>query len=347
MFSFEILHESKRSGARVGRITTPHGVIDTPNYVPVATNGSLKSVDNQLLAQHDAQLVFCNTYHLALHPGADVVEKAGGLHRFINRSAPIITDSGGFQVFSLAYGSVADELKSRGTKRATNSVVRITEDGVDFRSYRDGSLVRFTPERSVLLQKQLGADIIIPFDELPSYHCDQAQLVKSLARTHRWQLRSLNQHRKDINNQAMYAVVHGGVDKALREESCALLSKHPFDGFAVGGSLGKNTTDLMRVLEYCQGKLPRDKPRHLLGIADRAGIDVGVVQGMDTFDSCYPCRLARHGVLLTAQGERLKITATRYKDSFEPVEPDCRCWCCLHYTRAYVHHLFRHENLLQ
>lgn len=338
-FSFEIIHTSRKSGARVGVITTPHGKIHTPNFVPVATNGSLKGLDNAMLSKK-AELVFCNTYHLALHPGGEVVERAGGLHRFIGRSAPIITDSGGFQVFSLAYGSVANELKSKGTKSAVNSVVKTCEEGVTFRSYRDGSLFTLTPEVSVAIQKQLGADIIIPFDELPPFHCTEYELKNSLARTHRWQLRSLREHEKDKRNQAMYAVVHGGVSETLRKESCDLLAKHGFDGFAVGGSLGKNTNDLAQVLDYCAGRLPNETPKHLLGIADRAGIEVGLKRGMDTFDSCYPCRIARHGSLLLKTG-MLKITAGRYKSDFTPIEEDCECWTCQHYSRAYVHHLFK------
>lgn len=337
---FEILHRSKKSGARVGRIHTPHGIIDTPNYVPVATNGTLKAVDNALLNQHDCQLMFCNTYHLALHPGADIVAKAGGLHSYINRPGPIITDSGGFQVFSLAYGSVADELKSRGSKQSQNAVLKISEEGVVFRSYRDGSRFSLTPESSVLLQKQLGADIIIPFDELPPYHCAQKALVKSLARTHRWQERSLQTHLAQPAGQAMYAVVHGGTDNTLRRESCRFLAERAFDGMAIGGSLGKELADLVGILKHLEPHLPPERPRHLLGIADIPSIDACVGYGMDTFDSCYPTRAARHGVLLTPKG-RIKITSGKYKDDFTPIDKDCRCWTCQHYTKAYLHHLFK------
>lgn len=190
--SFELLHTSKRSRARVGRIHTPHGIIDTPNFVAVGTNGTVKALDNALVSEIGLQLMFCNTYHLMLQPGTDLVREAGGLHRFINRNMPIITDSGGFQVFSLAYGSVADELKSRGTKKEGGSVLKITEEGVLFRSYRDGQKVLLTPESSIAAQKDLGADIIIPFDELPPYHFSSENLKQSLERTHRWEARSRN-----------------------------------------------------------------------------------------------------------------------------------------------------------
>src|SRR5581483_1290717 len=230
-FKFEILHTSKKSRARVGKITTPHGVIDTPNFVGVGTNGTLKALDNSAVQEIGLQLMFCNTYHLMLQPGTEVVRKAGGLHRFIHRSLPIITDSGGFQVFSLAYGSVADELKSRGTKKQDGHVLKINEDGVLFRSYRDGSKVLLTPETSITAQKDLGADIIIPFDELPPYHIADLDLKKSLDRTHRWETRSLNAHLANPPNQAMYAVIHGGVHKELRKASCDYLTSLPFDGF--------------------------------------------------------------------------------------------------------------------
>ena len=218
-FHFELLHTSKKSRARVGRIHTPHGVIDTPNFVAVGTNGTLKSLDNHMVSSIGLQLMFCNTYHLLLQPGTDVIAKAGGLHKFINRNLPIITDSGGFQVFSLAYGSVASELKSQGTKKHDQSVIKITEDGVLFRSYRDGQKFLLTPETSIQAQKALGADIIIPFDELPPYHISPKALEESLERTHLWEKRSLDEHLKNPNSQAMYAVIHGGIDLALRKRS--------------------------------------------------------------------------------------------------------------------------------
>ncbi len=343
MFKFELLHQSKRSQARVGRIHTPHGVIDTPNYVPVGTNGVLKAVDNAMLATLNCQLMFCNTYHLALHPGADIVEKAGGLHRYIARNQPIITDSGGFQVFSLAYGSVASELKSQGLKKSDNAVLKINESGVKFRSYRDGQIMELTPEKSVLLQKQLGADIIIPFDELPPFHCDALSLKRSFARTHRWQKRSLDTHLKNPKNQAMYAVVHGGLDQSLRQKSCQILTDLAFDGFAIGGSLGKNRDDLFQVLSHCTPNLPSAFPRHLLGIADIPSINRGVTFGIDTFDSCYPTKAARHGVVFVGD-EKIKLTASRFKEDFTPIDPSCTCWTCQHYTKAFLHHLFKaHE----
>ncbi len=239
-FRFEILHVSQKSRARVGRIHTPHGIIDTPGFVAVGTNGTLKALDNHLVNEIGLQLMFCNTYHMMVQPGSHVVKAAGGLHNFIQRTGPIITDSGGFQVFSLAYGSVADELKGKGKRKSDGSVLKITEEGVLFRSYRDGRKLLLTPETSIEAQKDLGADIIIPLDELPPYHIDPKALRDSLDRTHRWEKRSLEAHLRNPQNQAIYAVIHGGVDLALRKESCEFLTSLPFDGYAVGGSLGKN-----------------------------------------------------------------------------------------------------------
>lgn len=343
-FRFEILHQSKKSRARLGRIHTPHGIIDTPNFVAVGTNGTLKGLDNRMVDSIGLQLMFCNTYHLLLQPGVETVRRAGGLHKFIHRNMPIITDSGGFQVFSLAYGSVADELKSRGAKKRDGHVLKINEDGVVFRSYRDGSKVLLTPETSIQAQKALGADIIIPFDELPPYHIGYEELKKSLDRTHRWEKRSLDEHLKDRKNQAMYAVVHGGVDPDLRMKSVDTLANLPFDGFAVGGSLGKTKPEMVEMLKGVFPRLPQDKPNHLLGIGDLESLDQCVPLGVDTFDSSYPTRAARHGMLLTKEGH-LKVEKGAHSNHFGPIEHGCSCWTCQHFTLAYLHHLFKANEL--
>lgn len=343
-FRFELIHQSSKSRARVGRIHTPHGVIDTPNFVAVGTNGTLKGVDSEMVNSLGLQLMFCNTYHLMLQPGTEIVKKAGGLHNFINRNAPIITDSGGFQVFSLAYGTVKDELKSKGQKKADNGVVKTTEEGVLFRSYRDGQKILLTPETSVQAQKDLGADIIIPFDELPPYHIDPQVLKRSLERTHRWEKRSLDKHLENPANQAMYAVIHGGIDQELRTKSCQYLTSLPFDGFAIGGSLGKTKQQMFDMLTYVMPQLPSDKPNHLLGIGDLESIETCVTLGIDTFDSSHPTRCARHGLLFTSTGN-VKIGNTANKMAFEPIDKNCACIVCKKFTRAYLHHLFKANEL--
>lgn len=339
-FQFELLHTSKRSAARVGRIHTPHGIIDTPNFVAVGTHGTLKAIDNATAQEIGLQLMFCNTYHLLLQPGTDVVREAGGLHSFINRSLPIITDSGGFQVFSLAYGSVASELKSQGTKKQDSLVLKISEEGVLFRSYRDGAKILLTPETSIAAQKDLGADIIIPFDELPPYHISGAALKASLERTHRWEERSLKEHLRRPQGQAMYAVIHGGVDPELRKESCSFLGNLPFDGFAIGGSVGKNRAEMLELLRTTMPLLPKEKPNHLLGIGDLESLAGAIPLGVDTFDSSYPTRAARHGILFTKQGN-LNITKGANARAFSPPEEGCQCPTCTRFSLAYLQHLFK------
>lgn len=336
---FEVVYQSKKSRARVGRIVTPHGVIDTPGFVAVGTNGALKALDSQMVDAIGLQLLFCNTYHLMLQPGVEVVRAAGGLHKFMNRKGPIITDSGGFQVFSLAYGSVADELKGKG-RSGEGGVLKINEEGVLFRSYRDGAKVLLTPESSVEAQKGLGADIIIPFDELPPYHIEREKLESSLERTHRWEKRSLEAHLRDPRGQAMYAVVHGGVDEELRARSCRVLGGLPFDGFAIGGSLGKTKDEMVAMLEKTLPLIPDDRPNHLLGIGDLESLDRCIPLGIDTFDSSYPTRAARHGLLLTGGGN-----VKPKKGETGPIEAGCGCYTCLHYSRGYLDHLFKAREL--
>ncbi|HSX11964.1 MAG TPA: tRNA guanosine(34) transglycosylase Tgt [Rhabdochlamydiaceae bacterium] len=343
-FKFEILYESKKSRARVGKIHTPHGTIDTPNFVAVGTNGTIKALDHAAVSQIGVQLMFCNTYHLIVQPGVQVVKNVGGLHKFIQRNLPIITDSGGFQVFSLAYGSVADELKSKGTKKNKELVLKINEEGVLFRSYRDGSKILLTPETSIAAQKDLGADIMIAFDELPPYHVKNDSLKRSLERTHRWEERSLDFHLKNPKGQAMYAVVHGGVDLTLRKTSCDFLTRLPFDGFAIGGSMGKTKQEMLSMLEQTLPYLPKEKPNHLLGIGDLESIDGCIPLGIDTFDSSYPTRAARHGIVFTKAGP-LKLTKADHAMRFSPIEKECTCATCSQHHFAYLHHLFKAKEL--
>ena len=344
MFKFEIIHKSKKSKARVGKIHTPHGIIDTPNFVAVGTNGAIKALDSKIVDEIGLQLIFCNSYHLTLQPGSELIKLAGGIHKFMSRNLPVITDSGGFQIFSLAYGGVANELKSRGQKKVDGSVLKITDDGVVFRSYRDGKRVFFTPETSVQIQKDIGADIIIPFDELPPFHIDNKKLKESLDRTHRWEKRSLDEHLKNPNKQAMYAVIHGGIDPNLRKESCEYLTSLPFDGFAIGGSLGKTKEEMVMMLANMMPLLPIEKPNHLLGIGDLISLEPCIKMGIDTFDSSHPTRSARHGTVFTKKG-LVKILNAANKTNLNPIDKDCTCYTCTHYTIAYLHHLLKAKEM--
>eukprot|EP00557_Chaetoceros_sp_GSL56_P014501 CAMPEP_0176485864 /NCGR_PEP_ID=MMETSP0200_2-20121128/5266_1 /TAXON_ID=947934 /ORGANISM="Chaetoceros sp., Strain GSL56" /LENGTH=473 /DNA_ID=CAMNT_0017882535 /DNA_START=211 /DNA_END=1633 /DNA_ORIENTATION=+ len=361
-FRYELIYQSEKSLARVGRIHTPHGIIDTPGFVAVATNGALKGLDFRQADEAGQQLVFCNSYHLMLQPGPEVIQEAGGLHKYINRpNKPLITDSGGFQVFSLAYGSVKESLDSEGELKRANiksrrgdksfmtkdgPAVKVTEDGVYFRSYRDGRKIFLTPESTVEAQKSYGSDIIIPLDQLPPYHIDRQKLVESVDRSHRWEARSLRKHLEDVKQQAMYCVVHGGVDVELRTESVNYLTSLPFDGYAIGGSLGKNSEELLELLDWMMPMFEqghrKDKPRHLLGIADEASIQGALVHGIDTFDSCYPTRLSRHGTLLTKEGKMHIASGKRHSKAYGlPIDEGCTCSTCSHYDRAYLWHLFK------
>ena len=345
-FRYELIHQSKKSAARVGRIHTPHGVIETPGFVAVGTNGALKAVPHQELAAAGVDLMFANTYHLMLQPGPDLVASAGGLHEFIGRDAPIITDSGGFQVFSLARPNAEDGLEMK-SRRATKQkgedglLIRSNEHGVLFRSYRDGSSVVLTPESSVEAQKSLGADIIIPLDELPPYHIDRAVLERSVFLSHRWEARSLKAHLRDVRRQAMYAVIHGGVDEDLRRMSAEYLTSLPFDGFAIGGSLGKDTAELVELLGHLMPRIPKDRPNHLLGIGDEGSILGSIPHGVDTFDSTFPTRNARHGQLMTRTRGSFNIQRAENASMHEPVCHQCACSLCRDHTVSYLHHLFR------
>jgi len=349
-FHFEVVHQSQKQGsrARCGKLHTPHGVVETPGFVPVGTNASLKAVT---LGQADGvgmQLMFCNTLHLLIL-GPDRVAAAGGLHSFLGRPGrPLITDSGGFQIFSLQHGGVAQELKRAGAKtaRAPGSQeqappVLVQEDGVTFKSYRDGTRIHLTPESSVQTQKLLGADIILPLDELPPYHVTPASLTASTRRSHRWMARSLDAHLAAPQKQAMYGIVHGGLDAALRHESASFIESLPFDGNAIGGALGRDRAEMLTMLTELLPQLSAHRPRHLLGIGDEASVRACVPLGLDTFDSAWPTRAGRHGDLFTSTGTIKLRTAALASAHDRAPDEGCDCPVCRAHSLAYLHHLYR------
>jgi queuine tRNA-ribosyltransferase len=302
--------------------------------------------------------MFANTYHLIVHPGPEVIREAGGLHRFIGRDRPIITDSGGFQLFSLGQverdlegqpRTEGGELKSRSrySKQGQACITAVTEAGAKFTSYRDGSPLLLTPESSVQAQKAFGSDIIIPLDELPSNDVSRERLAASVARSHRWMARSLAEHERSRQGQAMYGVLHGGTDRALRAESAAFLRERGFDGTAIGGSLGADRAEMLALIADICSQLPEERPVHLLGIADERSVVDAAPFGIDTFDSCWPTRVARHGTILTHAG-RLNVRSTQYLRDFAPLDPDVPelAEATGGVTRAYMHHLYKqHEPL--
>ncbi|MDQ7030730.1 MAG: tRNA guanosine(34) transglycosylase Tgt [Ardenticatenia bacterium] len=368
-FAFEVLH--RHGNARVGRLQTPHGEVETPAFVAVGTQASVKSLAPDDLEQVGTQIIFANTYHLYLRPGPEVVAELGGLHAFMQWHHPIMTDSGGFQVFSLGasieqgVGKIAsifpDEsppsVPPRRKPTQGRSLVQVTDEGVWFRSHLDGSRHWFTPEIAVQVQRQLGADILLAFDECTSPLHDYEYTRQAMERTHRWALRSLEAfHASEPLHgfpQALYGIVQGGAYEELRRQSTRFIAQLPFDGFAIGGSLGRTKADMWHVLEWTVPHLPDHKPRHLLGIGEVADIFAAVARGVDTFDCVAPTRMARNAGLLarTLDGKplprfRINMRNARFRrDPRAPVE-GCDCPTCRTYSRAYLHHLFRANELL-
>eukprot|EP01130_Rhizamoeba_saxonica_P009415 TRINITY_DN3825_c0_g1_i2.p1 TRINITY_DN3825_c0_g1~~TRINITY_DN3825_c0_g1_i2.p1 ORF type:complete len:396 (-),score=69.46 TRINITY_DN3825_c0_g1_i2:36-1223(-) len=343
-FHFEVVHRSSKSRARAGILHTEHGSFNTPSFVPVGTTGTIKGVTFDQAAQEGVKLVFCNTYHLLVYPGPDIVERSGGIHKMNGHKGPIITDSGGFQIFSLSNTVPQDELKGKVVKNVNNLVVKLNEDGVIFRSYRNGDKIHLTPESSVQAQKKIGADIILPLDHLLPNSAGEKKLLRAMEMTHRWEKRSLDEHLKNPNNQAMYSILHGGTNFDLRKQSLDYLNGLNFDGLAIGGSLGKDTADMNNMLTKISTYLPTDKPVHLLGIGDIPGISSSLQHGIDTFDSCYPTRCGRHGTVFSRDGP-ISLNQGKFLEEIDkPIDRDCECYTCKNYSRSYIHQLFKHHE---
>lgn len=319
---FEILHKDAKTKARRGRITTLHGTIETPVFMPVGTQATVKAMKPESVKDTGAQIILANTYHLMLRPGSDIVKEAGGLHRFMNWDRPILTDSGGYQVFSL------------GAMR------KITEEGVKFASHIDGSPHMLSPERSMEVQNDLGSDIIMAFDECAPKDASREYIEKSQARTTRWLERCIEAH-KNPDTQALFGIMQGGFHKDLREESAREIVKFDLPGYAIGGiSVGEEKEQFVGVLDYAPDMLPEDKPRYVMGIGTPDYIFESVERGVDMFDCVEPTRIARHGMAMTSHG-RISIKNARFERDFGPLDPECDCYTCRHYSRAYLRHLFK------
>ena len=326
---FQVLFLDKNSQARTGQINTPHGKILTPAFVPVGSQATVKSLSPQDLKEIGTQVFFVNTYHLFLRPGEGTVEKLGGLHKFMNWSGPIMTDSGGFQVFSLS---------------KKEPLVKIDYNGVTFHSHLDGSRHYFTPEKSIEIQQKLGADIIIAFDECASYPTTYNYAKTAMERTHRWAFRSLKaKKRKD---QYIFGVIQGSIFKNLREESAQFISSQPFDGIAIGGvAVGETKKEMLQILDWVMPLLPKRKPVHLLGVGEIDDIFKSVARGVDMFDCVMPTRLGRMGHVLIKNFTD-DITKSKFKSDSKPLDPECQCYVCRNFSRAYLNHLFRAHELL-
>ena len=359
-FSFKIDKELSGFLGRTGVISTAHGHIKTPAFVAVGTQGTVKSLTPEMIEGCGVQVVLSNTYHLYLEPGDKLVNQSGGLHKFMNWSGPTMTDSGGFQVFSLGagygknIGKISNPNKelflSASVEEVKLPIAHIDPNGVTFKSHRDGSTHYITPEKSIDIQHNLGADIIFAFDECTSPLESLHYQKEALERTHRWAKRSLEYHKKSENSekQALFGIVQGGRDESLRKESSKVISEmnfegKGFDGFGIGGSFEKE--DMGNAVTWCNQILPKEKPRHLLGIGEPEDLFMAVQNGCDLFDCVVPTRLGRNGTIYTSSG-KIHIENSDFRSDFKALDDDCKCYTCQNYTRAYIAHLFRAKEML-
>lgn len=325
--TYELLHEDKNSGARRGVVHTPHGDIQTPVFMPVGTQATVKSMTPEEVKGLGAQIILSNTYHLYLRPGEKIVKEAGGLHKFMNWDKPILTDCGGFQVFSLS------ELRT------------ISEEGVEFRSHLDGSKHMFTPEKVMQIEEDLGADIIMSFDECCPYPSTYEYTKNSMERTTRWAVRCKEAH-KNVEQQSLFGIIQGGFFKDLRKQSAEDLIKLDFPGYAIGGiSVGEPKGEFLDILRYTTPLMPQNKPRYLMGVGTPDYLIEAALAGIDMCDCVLPTRIARNGTAMTWNGKVVIRNATYEKD-FTPLDPECDCYTCKNYTRAYIRHLVKTKEIL-
>lgn len=321
-FSFEVTHICAQTGARCGILHTPHGDVETPMFMPVGTLATVKFLSPEDIKKIGSGVILANTYHLWLRPGEDIVAKAGGVQKFMNYEGPMLTDSGGFQVFSLA--------DSR----------KIKEEGVTFKSHLDGSKLFMSPEISIDVQNKIGADIIMSFDECIPYPATYEYAKDSVERTLRWAKRGQDAHKRS-EDQMLFGIVQGGDYEDLRTHCAEELTKMNFDGYSIGGtSVGEDKETMYRMIDYSVKHLPKDKPRYLMGVGAVNDILEGIERGVDMMDCVLPTRIARHGTCMTSQG-RVNIKKAIYKEDFTPLDPECDCECCTNHTKAYLNHLFR------
>lgn len=327
MLEYKLIKKSKDTKARVGEIKTNHGIIKTPVFMPVGTRATVKTMTPEEVKDLGAQIILSNTYHLFLRPGPEIIEKAGGLHKFMNWHGPILTDSGGFQVFSLSANR------------------KITEEGVTFRSHIDGSKQFLSPEVSIDVQNSLGSDIIMAFDECAPYPATYEYIEHSMNRTTRWAKRCKDHH-KNTDNQALFGIVQGGMYKDLRKKSAEDLVAMDFPGYAVGGlSVGEPKDIMVDILDYTTDFLPEDKPRYLMGVGTPDYLFEAVEHGIDMADCVLPTRIARNGTAMTSVG-RVIAKNGKYKEDFTSLDENCDCYTCKNYTKAYIRHLFNVNEIL-
>ncbi len=349
-FSFDITARDEKSNARVGRLKTPHGEIETPNYIFCGTKATVKNVSPAGLHEAKTDIILSNTYHLMLQPGADLVEKMGGLHKFMGWNGPMLTDSGGFQVFSLGEGTMANEIKGKSNKGYDNkNLVKITEEGCVFKSYIDGRTINLTPEYSMEIQRKLGADLLMQFDECTPYHVDKDYTARSMEMSIRWGDRCLAEfERHDNGAQALYGIVQGGVYPDLRKFSAEYTADRPFFGTAIGGCLGGSDEEMHTVVASSMPYVHEDRPVHFLGIGQIKDVFRFVRLGIDTFDCVIPTRLARHGTAFIkgSPNETINLKNAKYREDETPLDERVGIPASCEFSKAYLHHLLKSDELL-
>tara|TARA_B100001989_G_scaffold252532_1_gene234944 strand:- start:184 stop:1365 length:1182 start_codon:yes stop_codon:yes gene_type:complete len=349
-FSFDITHTDPKSRARIGRLKTPHGEIETPNYIFCGTKASVKNLSPAHLHEAKTDIILSNTYHLMLQPGAELIEKMGGLHKFMNWGGPMLTDSGGFQVFSLGEGTMANEIKGKNAKGHDNrNLLEISEEGTVFRSYVDGCKIKLTPESAMEIQRKLGADLLMQFDECTPYHVDKDYTARSMEMSIRWGDRCLKEFSGHHNGkQAVYGIVQGGVYEDLRRISSEYTKDRPFFGTAIGGCLGGTDEEMHRVVASSVPYIHPDRPVHFLGIGQIKDVFRFVRLGIDTFDCVIPTRLARHGnaYIKGHKGETINLFNAKYREDERPLDEVMDIPASNTYSRAYIHHLLKAKELL-
>lgn len=354
---FEVISQDENSKARVGVLKTEHGNLETPAFIFCGTKATVKGVLPSSLIETNTQIILSNTYHLMLQPGSEVIANSGGLQKFTNWNGPMMTDSGGYQIFSLGHGSVSEEIKGKNLTGRNKSLLKITEEGASFKNYLNGDKILLTPEKSIDIQRDLGADLIFVLDECTPYNVDKNYTEKSMHMTHRWAKRCMENFKSDnkkyvaengsAGKQKLYGIIQGGVYGDLRKQACEEICSMNFDGLAIGGSLGGTKEQMYEVFDFCSSSIDNSRPVHVLGIGGLDDILEGVSRGFDTFDCVSPTRIARHGVMLSKNKKKgINLNNSSFKNDHSPLDENSEINIGRNYSKAYIHHLFKSNEIL-
>ena len=354
---FEVISQDENSKARVGVLKTVHGNLETPAFIFCGTKATVKGVLPSSLIETNTQIILSNTYHLMLQPGSEVIANSGGLQKFTNWNGPMMTDSGGYQIFSLGHGSVSEEIKGKNLTGRNKSLLKITEEGASFKNYLNGDKILLTPEKSIDIQRDLGADLIFVLDECTPYNVDKNYTKKSMHMTHRWAKRCMENFKSDnkkyvaengsAGKQKLYGIIQGGVYEDLRKQACEEICSMNFDGLAIGGSLGGTKEQMYEVFYFCSSSIDNSRPVHVLGIGGLDDILEGVSRGFDTFDCVSPTRIARHGVMLSNNKKKgINLNNSSFKNDHSPLDENSEINIGRNYSKAYIHHLFKSNEIL-